>query len=429
MDRKKVLAVTLIIFSFAGIIATLVVLKQHTDNFTHASPSDQLEAENGVRVGNANVQVDSNASGGSYIALGINASQTSTPTPTTGSQAGTIYNVPSSINSTGTVDVSAAMQNFVNSVPNGTSANPSIIKFPAGATYLLAGNGIMVDSRSNLIFEGNGATLKGTGYGILDSAFILGWGSANTNIIIRGFTLDGDNPDGATVNAYHQGQESSEGVTMYKGQNNIEIANNTISDWWGHAIYIASGGSSNGKPNQINVHDNNIIRMGLMGVAIATGTNITVKNNTITDTALYPIDIEDGLAGEPMQHIYILNNTINKWSWNTPFTGHAIIGDGATGMNWDDIVVDGNILQGGDQGPSSTDSTSGLISFWGSDVKKNLKVTNNISQVPADGWATRFNNVNGLTVTGNTLPGISGGATDEKVHVINSTNTVTAPNN
>lgn len=78
MYRKKVLAVTIIIFSFAGILVTLVVLKQKTDNFTHASPPDQLETEGGVLSGNAIKQTDSNASGGQYILFGVNGSQNQT---------------------------------------------------------------------------------------------------------------------------------------------------------------------------------------------------------------------------------------------------------------------------------------------------------------------------------------------------------------
>jgi pectate lyase len=58
----------------------LIGVRQTLENRSHASPPDQLETESGVRSGNANIQTDSNASGGNYVALGIN--QTNSPTPT-----------------------------------------------------------------------------------------------------------------------------------------------------------------------------------------------------------------------------------------------------------------------------------------------------------------------------------------------------------
>ena len=60
------------------------------------------------------------------------------PTPTPTPPSGSTYRVPSSIDATGSSNVSSAMQAFVNSVPDG-----STISFPTGATYLLGGNGLI----------------------------------------------------------------------------------------------------------------------------------------------------------------------------------------------------------------------------------------------------------------------------------------------
>ena len=123
---------------------------------------------------------------------------------------------------------------------------------------------------------------------------------------------------------------------------------------------------------------------------------------------LYPIDFEDGVAGQPLQHIKVQNNIIDRWSWEPTYTGHAIVGDGSTGLvPYDDVVIDGNTLRGGDQATSTSDPSSGPISFWGDDAKTNFAITNNVMEVPPApwaGWAMRFMNVDGLTITGNTMP-------------------------
>lgn len=79
MYRKKVLAVTIIIFSFAGLLLTIALLKQHTDNFTHAAAADKLEAEGGTLSSTGvSRQTDSLASGQTYVLF---TNQTPTPTP------------------------------------------------------------------------------------------------------------------------------------------------------------------------------------------------------------------------------------------------------------------------------------------------------------------------------------------------------------
>lgn len=72
---KLILCLTLLM----ALPVLLIVVKHQTDIKSHASSPDKLEAEGGILAGNAKNQTDSNASGGSFIALGINP----TPTPTT----------------------------------------------------------------------------------------------------------------------------------------------------------------------------------------------------------------------------------------------------------------------------------------------------------------------------------------------------------
>jgi len=93
-------------------------------------------------------------------------------------------------------------------------------------------------------------------------------------------------------------------------------------------------------------------------------------------------------------------------------------------MTWQDISIDSATLSGGPQSIASS-STDGEISFWGSDLKTRISVTNTTS-LSTPGWAIRATDVAGLTVTGNTWPIPAGGVL---VHCSGCTGTVLSPNN
>ena len=81
------------------------------------------------------------------------------PAPAPEPPPGDAVKLPSSIDATGSKDVSADLQTFVKNVPNG-----STVLFKAGGTYKL-GKVIHISDKRGLTLEGNGATLKLVGPG------------------------------------------------------------------------------------------------------------------------------------------------------------------------------------------------------------------------------------------------------------------------
>ena len=138
--------------------------------------------------------------------------------------------VPSSIDASGATDVSAALNAFIKSVPDG-----STIVFKAGGTYRLS-QGLWLTNRHNLVFEGNGATLGAAGSGstLVSTPFRIDQG--NGSISIRGFTIVGNNPNTTTV--YTPSGEEQHGVGIW-GSSDIEVAHNTIGHTWGDGVYIS----------------------------------------------------------------------------------------------------------------------------------------------------------------------------------------------
>ena len=86
----------------------------------------------------------------------------------------------------GNTNVSTAINNFVNSVPNGTSNNPSIIVFPAGKTYQLM-NSFYLTDLNKITLWGYGSTFRLTGHGNSSNLRLLG---LNDQMILKYLALE-----------------------------------------------------------------------------------------------------------------------------------------------------------------------------------------------------------------------------------------------
>ncbi|OGH48231.1 MAG: hypothetical protein A3A51_04400 [Candidatus Levybacteria bacterium RIFCSPLOWO2_01_FULL_39_10] len=405
------------------IISLTVFLVRQTQNFRGiAAPADKLELEGGVLSGAVSKLSDSLASGGQYVLF---ASQTSTPTPTPSSQGGygprsapptptgtNVYTIPSNIDGTGSSDVSTALQNFVNSIPNGTSSTPSIIVFPAGKNYQL-NPAITLSDRNNLTFWGYGATLRTTGPGntVNSSAFLL---YRSDNIKILGFRIRGNHTDMSTLSD----GEFAMGVAMYDDSDNVEVADNYISDVFGDGIFVFVFE----KPacDNWNFHHNLIENIGRQGITPNEGSG-RIEYNIIRGPGMYNIDAEDQHSSYPsnggnknLGPVVISNNWFDGWEQYDNYTPHVVVADyDSTSMETiHDITIENNLFTGGDLGMLSQyfGNDIGLISFWGSVPKTNVIIRNNTFNLPSDqrsGWAIRLNNVSGGVISGNVIPGMT----------------------
>jgi hypothetical protein len=271
VHRKKVLAVTVIIFSFAGILFTLVLLKQHTDNFTHASPPDQLETEGGARTGNANIQTDSNASGGNYVALGLNSNQTPTPTisstslPTIqGYGAHALDGLPSNVY---TVTSTAGYPSTAPGTWGGAEAwlnagNKGTIKFAVSGTIDLGSSPHIITGRSNFLIDGRGQNITFKGGSLW---FDKGDHFAVVNIRHRGgLAQSQDNDDFTNVNSHDfayvnvsTSGQGDEGLSSTQGSYNYTLQDNLLGPGtpghnYGSLNYGLPGPNGTNNPNANN---------------------------------------------------------------------------------------------------------------------------------------------------------------------------------
>lgn len=299
-------------------------------------------------------------------------------------------NVPAIIDATGSSDTSAALNAWIATVPDG-----SVISFPPGGTFRLTA-GIQLTNRHNLVLEGNGATLRPTGQVDIqaNSAFAL-WGggtSLNTDIAIRDFTIIGQNNDPGN---YHGATDENRfGVFMFGGLR-VEITHMTMLNIWSDFVEVAPRLQSDGSQtpaDSVWVHDNTFTGGGRMGVSVISATHVLIERNTFDLTAGSTLDIEpnaDCAAG--VGWVTFRDNVILRGGSMEP---SFVAANGYNAIH--DVTITGNKTNG----RLATDITMPR--------RTSIVFTNNTAQFRAYGPVLTFAHIDGLTVTGNVQPLISG---------------------
>ena len=332
-----------------------------------------------------------------------------TPTPPSGSRpfpapvTTRTVSVPTSIDATGSSDVSAALNAFIKSVPDG-----SIIAFRAGSTYRLD-QGIALYGRRNLVFEGNGATLRANNPGgtWMGGPFNLNsqrtsFGQ-NSHIAIRNFNLLGSNPNTTTL---YGGGENQHGVGIWGGTY-IEVTGNQISKTYGDGVYVSGNDDTHASADSVWVHDNTFTYVGRMGIALTAGTNVLVEGNSFDKVGMHVLDLEPDWSYQANAYVTFRNNSVGSYGHASTYVGFLLASNGAAGTAAHDVTVTGNTVTGNPR--SGYDgSPRGLNTYVTTPRQRNIRVTDNTTTMAARGPVLYFAGVDGVTVTGNRQPLVSG---------------------
>jgi hypothetical protein len=311
--------------------------------------------------------------------------------------------VPSSIDATGSTNAGPALQAFINSQPDGTQVN-----FPATAVYRLD-RGLYLSGRHQLVFEGNGATLRATGAGNLIAASPIVIDGVNSDIVVRDFVIEGSNARTGT-SIYDPSGESQEGVGIYGGAR-IEISNNTIRKAWGDAIYANEKDVTHTWLDGLWVHDNAIASVGRNAFTMNGVKNAVLESNTVDQIGGSVLDIEPDTAYQGATNVTLRNNSVGVWGLSPIYTQHFVAcanNDYGPGAVVGGITITGNTVKQGAPNSATTPNAGGLFSWFGKTRTANVVFADNVTSWAGAGPVLRFEHVDGLTVTGNSQPVTSG---------------------
>lgn len=301
------------------------------------------------------------------------------------------YVVDPDIDYTGATDITAELAAWIATVPDG-----SIIQFQSAGTYL---GYIDLWSRSNLIFDGNGATLHMHGY-----AQPIVRLSECAHITFQDLTLLGDNTTAGTNAAWQAGEYSAGIWNRYSTYVEVDLC--TISRTWGDSVYNGSHYAYTNWCDYVWIHDSTLELNGRCAVVVDAGRNVTVEDCVIDDSFMHVFDIEPFTSTEEgATNVKFLNNTIGAYGWNTTYVSFLMALGGVAGSSVNGVMFSGNEVAGNDAG---YDGKRLGLHIW-SDVARrtNLTVTNNTCNRSANGTAwpgavMYFDHVDGLTINGNT---------------------------
>jgi Right handed beta helix region len=312
--------------------------------------------------------------------------------------------LPTGIDSSGIQDDTAALQTLLNTLPDG-----STLAFQAGGKYRIEGT-LHVTNKHDLTIDGNGALFFATTTGNRTRSQ---WSfEGGSNIVVRNVIVKGANPHAGTGDAAYVASLEAQHAFNIWSTNNIELDHVTATDVYGDFVYI--GPQAGGLAKNIYIHDSTFDRNGRQGISVTGADGVRIIRNTITDTRRATFDLEPNGPDWGALNVDIEDNTIGPGRLNV--LSSAGIGPVSN------IIFSGNTIErpfnmlvgdtaGGRRGPF-TIRDNVATETWGSS---------------AGSGALDFSNIDGLAVTGNTIP-LQAGRGDYGVRANTSCNVVVTGN-
>ena len=291
--------------------------------------------------------------------------------------------VPETIDATARSDVTAELQRFVDSVPDGQT-----ITFPDGASYRIDGT-LEWSDRTGITLEGNGARLIAGTLGDPNRAHVRlidggGW-------TIRGLTVIGANPRGGVFDPEYQWQHGFD----LRGVDGAVLEDVIVTDVFGDAIYVGLSTTTSAWSRGITIRDSTGLRCGRMAVAVTAGRRVTVDGGFWAEPGLSTFDIEPNGRPGGADRILIENATLG------PGSRHRAL----------DITGSGPVSNVTFRANRLTGRPLHVRADQGHERPRNITVQGNSSTITFTGpppAAMTFRNTDGVTVSGNTQPLLPG---------------------
>jgi hypothetical protein len=312
--------------------------------------------------------------------------------------------IPASIDATGATDVTGALQTYLNGLANGSK-----VVLKAGATYRIT-NGIKIVGKSNLVIDGNGATIYKSTRG---NSPILELRESSDNNTIKNLTIKGVNP----YPGYWNYDYEHEHAISLGGTKHTLIDSCKFINVGGDGVYFTGVWINNVLYPSQDTHITKCLfdGTGRMGIAITDGGNdVVVDFCTFRNQGYYLWDIEPNGHGLGAIGARFSDNIIEK----DPFGNYETSPEGKGQPHGYFFCITGS--SGG--GPvenievSRNRITSGSIRvgiFNNGGTRKNVVIKDNVSTVRVNESSIApivvAQGVAGYTLTGNTQP-LSGGS-------------------
>jgi hypothetical protein len=292
--------------------------------------------------------------------------------------AAATYQVPSTIASDCSVDVTSPLVSWISSVPNN-----STLSFGTNACYRIEGT-IEFSGRTGLDFEGNGSTFRSFNAPADTRAIWRAWQSSG--LIFQNMTITGSYASGGT---FTYSLQHAHGIDL-RGTG-AEIANVTIGSVAGDCVYFGLG-SDNTTRSSGSFHNSTCNGTSRNGVSITGGNNVLVQHVTVGAIGYDTFDVEpNATTGNwGAQNVTFDSNTVGSYALNI----FSVVPNAPlSNLNFTNNVMNGVGLK------IATGSTTTTANR-----PQGVTITGNSSNTAVAPSAMNLSSIDGLSVTGNTVP-------------------------
>jgi hypothetical protein len=253
--------------------------------------------------------------------------------------------VPSSIDATGTTDVTNVLNAFVSHVGDGRT-----IVFPRNGRFRIEGT-LLVKNLKNLTINGQGATFFAKTNGAVQPSRGCNQQSStcrypnrtrsqwsfesDTSLVVRSVNVVGSNSHSG-ANGIYEGALEAQHAFQILGGRDILLDHVSAQNVWGDLVNVgvAPAGSMR-SPTNVTVQNSSFQRASRQGWSITNGQHVTFANNTLTSVRRSLIDVEANTSNDQIAFVTIRDNQLGTYRFCT-FTNFG------APANEHDFVFSGN---------------------------------------------------------------------------------------
>ena len=253
-----------------------------------------------------------------------------------------VFNPPSTIAADCSQDVTKALYDWINTLPQGTPEEPTEVQFASNACYEI--NGMMfLRGLTDFVFDGQGSTFMQSqivndeltndlppdrpAYCGFPRKFVNSSGTVPTGFDIMWFVEGGCdlvfenmNIEGTNTKAKPGGQREQDSAIQIAGAQRVLITEDTIDSVWGDFVTIsglheANFGGLYWPSIDITVTNNSFNRSGRQGISVVYGNRVTITGNTVRNVPATALDLEAEVGGSVEGNILVNDNTFRGYAY------------------------------------------------------------------------------------------------------------------
>ena len=253
-----------------------------------------------------------------------------------------VFNPPSTIAADCSQDVTKALYDWINTLPEGTPEEPTEVQFASNGCYQIDGM-MFLRGLTDFVFDGQGSTFMQShivnneltndpppdrpaycGFahkyvnssGTVPTGFDIMWFvEGGCDLVFENMNIEGTNSKGKPG-----GQEEQDSAIQIAGAQRVLISDDLIDSVWGDFVTIsglheADFGGLYWPSFDVTVSDNSFNHSGRQGISVVYANRVTITGNTVRNVPATALDLEAEVGGGVEGNILVSDNIFHGYAY------------------------------------------------------------------------------------------------------------------